>query len=992
MMNEAMQRLAAALADRYRIERELGQGGMATVYLAEDLKHDRKVALKVLKPELASVLGAERFLQEIRVTSRLQHPNILPLFDSGAVRQSHPEHGEGPLEFLYYVMPYVEGESLRSRIDRERQLSVADAVEIARDVAGALKHAHDAGIIHRDIKPENILLRDGRAFVADFGIAIAAAEAGGTRLTEVGMSLGTPTYMSPEQAMGDRDLTAATDQYALAGVIYEVLAGDPPFPGSSAQAVIGKILTETPTPLAALRKDVPAESSAAVARALSKIPADRFGSVSEFAEAVKAGTTGQSPAARRQHTGPGRWLIGAAVIILLAGAGWLVTRERGGTAAEGSPNYLAIFPFAYDGDPSGAFVGASIGHLMGRAIDGVGPLHTADPAAIRAQLEREGTEIGDPIVGRTIARRMGAGRFVVGSIVQSGANHLLISATAYDVATGAERGRASAEGAPDSLQAIVVRLSVQLAQALGISRGPMDLARITTASPVALAAFLRGANAADRGRHDLAVTEFVQAVHEDPQFALAWRQLSWEMTWTATPGIRGALDSAIAHQDRLSERDRNLVLADKAFREARIDDFRIHVRAILDRNPDDAEGLYRQANLEVHYGPQAGWISDGLLEQWDRLLVVAPNSVEAADHLAWTASRREDIPTLKRALEKGLELSPDNEKAPASRLSLAAMAGDSAAIDAELNALAGRSGADLLGLTYALYEAGGDPPLLQRVVALALAPGQAAPLRREATLLFGLLSMAQGAWADGWGQFHAASVLGEQDDPAQTLWSDVNAAFMAIMPFAPAPRPVLDSLRRSIAPLAWTTGSGLSREEFEAVKAYALGVLAAHTGDRPTALRYANELARMPDGRLPGHPGDFARRIRAHVAAVDNRPAAVIAELETLSDDGYASQGGDPISSRSLERLLLAQALEAVGRDRDALRWYESLWAGSLEDMSYKGPSHFHRGEIYERLGEPAKAREQYLRFLAVWRRPDPRFAPLMEDVRGRVARLEEVR
>jgi eukaryotic-like serine/threonine-protein kinase len=270
------ERLTAALADRYRIERELGAGGMATVYLAQDLKHDRPVAVKVLRPELAAVIGAERFVVEIRTTANLQHPHILPLHDSGEADS-----------FLFYVMPYVEGESLRDRLDREKQLPVADAVRIATEVAGALDYAHRHGVIHRDIKPENILLHDGRALVADFGIALAASKAGGSRMTETGMSLGTPHYMSPEQAMGEREITARSDVYALGAVTYEMLTGDPPFTGSTAQAIVAKVLTEKPVPPSKFRDTVPEAVEEAVLVALAKLPADRFESARAFAEALE---------------------------------------------------------------------------------------------------------------------------------------------------------------------------------------------------------------------------------------------------------------------------------------------------------------------------------------------------------------------------------------------------------------------------------------------------------------------------------------------------------------------------------------------------------------------------------------------------------------------------------------------------------------------------------------------------------------------------------
>ena len=283
MDDSVLNRLASALADRYRLDRELGAGGMATVYLAQDLKHDRKVAIKVLRPELSAVIGAERFLREIKTIATLQHPHILGLIDSGAVNGT-----------AYYVMPFVEGESLRDRLRREKQLPIADAVRIATEVGAALDYAHRHGVIHRDIKPENVMLHDGSALVADFGIALAVSSAGGgSRMTETGMSLGTPHYMSPEQAMGEREITARSDVYALGVVTYEMLSGDPPFTGSTAQAIIAKVMTEKPASLQRQRERVPDAVEDAVLTALEKLPADRFGSAAEFAAAL-GDTAGRS--------------------------------------------------------------------------------------------------------------------------------------------------------------------------------------------------------------------------------------------------------------------------------------------------------------------------------------------------------------------------------------------------------------------------------------------------------------------------------------------------------------------------------------------------------------------------------------------------------------------------------------------------------------------------------------------------------------------------
>ena len=302
--------LSASLAGKYRIEREIGAGGMAVVYLAHDLRHDRRVAVKVLRPELAAILGAERFLQEIKTTANLQHPHILALLDSGEAR-AEDASGFGGSAVLWYAMPYVAGASLRDRLQREKQLPVDDALRIVHEVGDALDYAHRHGVIHRDIKPENILLagypdeaRVAPALVADFGIALAVSAAGGGRMTETGMSLGTPQYMSPEQAMGERELTARSDVYALACVLYEMLVGEPPFTGATAQQILGRVLTAEPVSITSQRRTVPPHVDVAVLTALEKLPADRFSTVAEFLAALGGATAAASVARHPTGTRP----------------------------------------------------------------------------------------------------------------------------------------------------------------------------------------------------------------------------------------------------------------------------------------------------------------------------------------------------------------------------------------------------------------------------------------------------------------------------------------------------------------------------------------------------------------------------------------------------------------------------------------------------------------------------------------------------------------
>ena len=326
--------LNAALAGRYEIEREIGRGGMATVYLARDVKHDRRVAVKVLNPELGAVLGSDRFLSEIRVTANLQHPNLLPLFDSGEANG-----------LLFYVMPFIEGESLRARLDREMQLPIDEAIRIATAIADALDYAHQHGIIHRDLKPENILLQHGQPMVADFGIALAVTVAGGARITQTGLSLGTPQYMSPEQATGSRGIDARTDVYSLGAITYEMLAGEPPHTGASAQAIIARLMTEDPRPLQTVRRSVPPHVEDAVQRALEKLPADRFATAKAFVEALRnsnaMSNSTRGARAANHDSRVARGVVWVAVVIAvssLSALGWAIATlraQRG--AAVGGP-------------------------------------------------------------------------------------------------------------------------------------------------------------------------------------------------------------------------------------------------------------------------------------------------------------------------------------------------------------------------------------------------------------------------------------------------------------------------------------------------------------------------------------------------------------------------------------------------------------------------------------------------------------------------------
>ncbi len=408
--------LRSALADRYRLERELGQGGMATVYLAEDLKHRRRVAVKVLKPELGAALGAERFLREIEVAAGLRHPHILPLYDSGeAVTKAAGLEARGS-GLLYYVMPYVEGETLRSRLNRERQLPVDEALRIAREVADALAYAHAHGVVHRDIKPENILLESGHAVVADFGIAKAVASAGeATTLTATGMSLGTPSYMSPEQSAGDPDVDGRSDLYSLGCVLYEMLAGQAPFTGPTLESLVRQHITAPAPPVTQFRPLVPAPVAAALARALSKNPADRFNPVDQFGAALGESSAGLEHGAPVTPTPPGwrrhmPWIAAAAVtMLILSGVAWMA-RGRGGT----SEASIAVLPLRMaTGDSSSSALSLGVQGELITQLTQVPGLRVASRGASREYRDSDKPE-------RQIAQELGVATLLSGDIQRVG--------------------------------------------------------------------------------------------------------------------------------------------------------------------------------------------------------------------------------------------------------------------------------------------------------------------------------------------------------------------------------------------------------------------------------------------------------------------------------------------------------------------------------------------------------------------------------------------
>ncbi|HJS47049.1 MAG TPA: serine/threonine-protein kinase, partial [Gemmatimonadales bacterium] len=613
-MTDIRSTLQAALAGRYAIERQAGEGGMATVFLATDLKHGRRVAIKVLRPELGATIGSDRFLREIELAARLQHPHIAPVYDSGAAGG-----------ILYYVMPFVEGESLRERLRRDGALPLAEAQRLLQEVASALAYAHQQGIVHRDIKPENILLSGGHAVVADFGIA-RALSAGGKDLTGFGMAIGTPAYMSPEQATASEDVDARSDQYSLACVYYEMLTGRQPWSGASAQAVMAQSLTGPRPKATAHRQGIPSGVDAALARGLARDPADRFPSVTDFAEAA-------TKAAAGRRLTPAITGVAAAVVLLLAGGAWWLGRTTAASPVVKEAERIAVLPFQWTGSGEDV-LGEGMVRLLSTNFDAVGGITIVEPSRVLAEWRKKGQPY-DLEEGLGVGRALGAEAVVHGSIVGvAGTLRLTADLVAKD---GNRLARAQLEGPADSVLGLVDRLSVALLREVWQSSEALPslrVAALTTASVPALGAYLDGERHYRRAQWDSAAAAFEEAVDQDSTFALAHYRLALTLGWAggyAGPRAAVATAAALQYADRLPAKERGILTGYRLFADrdpAAADTFAALTRA----NPDDPDAWYLLGEARMHSRSSVPWSVEEIVGPFDRVLALDSTLTPAVIH------------------------------------------------------------------------------------------------------------------------------------------------------------------------------------------------------------------------------------------------------------------------------------------------------------------------------------------------------------------------
>lgn len=926
--------LRAALVDRYVPEREIGRGGMSTVFLAKDLRHGREVAIKLLHAELAAMLGTERFEREIRTIAGLQHPHILPLYDSGAACGS-----------LYYVMPYVGGESLRQRLRRETQLSLDETLQITREIASALDYAHRRGVVHRDIKPENILLEDGHAVLTDFGIARAVHDAADVRLTGDGIVVGTPSYMSPEQAGGTGPVDGRSDLYSLGTVTYEMLCGEPPFTGPTAQSVIARQLADPPPPLRTVRRNIPLQVSLAIERALEKVPADRFETMTQFTRAFS-----EPPPARPMLGAPQtrRLFGGAAIIAALVAATLVMQRVRPSAPARVSPTVVAVLPFVVRGGPGVAYLREGMVDLLSTNLDGAGPLRSVDPQTLLRGVDGNDSSLTDPVRARAIAERLGAGMFVIGSVLEAG-GRLRISASLYDSAHGRSAlAQSSVEGRPEEIFALVDRL----ATALVVRQQDAQLARIdslTTRSFPALKAYLEGTALFRAGRYADAVLVLQRAISNDPTFALAYYRLALAAEWDAQYELAASVvRDGTQHRSRLSERDRRLFDALLAWQGGRIDVAEREYRAIVAAYPDEAEAWLQLGEALFHYNPQRGRSIAESREVFERALTHFPMRSDVVTHL----------------------------------LDIALIEGNKPRFDS----------------LYARLDPSTDPAMRRRVMR-AFAWGR--PAERESAVV----ELRAGGYAlvahiaTGAGRMREArAALAQLAElaPASAL---EHTAFLAVARGFPHPPEELTQLRADVtaldagavppvaSQLAWLT---VHDDAHVPLREYLRGMLAARLGNSDgieralaalDALRVTGDIAALAAGMRAG--------LRAELELGRSRAGEALRALsgaDTLTPS-VAAVASSPFFARTAERYLRAELLAELGRDDEALAWYGSL-TQSRQDVAYLALSHLRRAEIRARRGDTAEAIQHYRRFVAFWRESDAELQPIVEEARARLVLL----
>jgi serine/threonine protein kinase/tetratricopeptide (TPR) repeat protein len=975
-------RLQTALGDRYRVERELGGGGMSRVFAAQEPGLGRRVAVKVLPLEFGVAVSAERFRREIQLAASLQHPHIVPVLTAG--------EADG---LLYYTMPLIEGETLRARLSREGRLPVPEAIRILCDVLEALAYAHRHGVVHRDIKPENVLLVDNHALVTDFGVAKALTQAtGGSSLTSAGVTLGTPAYMAPEQVAADPRVDHRSDIYSTGVMAYEMLGGRPPFAGQSPQRVLAAHITDLPEPVTRVRPDLPAATGSSVMRCLEKDPADRWQSADDLRRELTSGITADSvPPAR--PTRARQWSVaGAAALAVVLGAVWAASRSRAGNSAVGSPTLVAVLPFSVRGSADVAYLGEGLVNLLSTSLDGAGNLRAVDPHAVLSIAQRGGSGALDPAGGAGLAERLGAGLYVLGDVVEAG-GRVRIGASLYDRVQGSSpRARATIEGGRGEVFSLVDGLATQLLAQT--STGPTGrvtrVASVTTASLAAYKAYLDGEAALRAGRADSAVNALQQAIVLDTAFALAYYRLSVAAEWATRASLaEQSAEQAVRHSARLADHDRLLLRALLATRRGAGLEAEGLYRDILATYPDDIEAWIELGEVLFHYGPTLGQPLAQSRPAFERVLYFEPGYVSALVHLARIAALEDRPRAVDSLVGLVLTLSPSSDRALEMRALRAYASRDVAAQQRVQGDLARAPDAVLPLSIWDLAVYAHDLDGAEDVARLLADPGRSRDAQAAGHATLAYLALARG-------RLGAARLEMQRTAAVDSVRGLEFGTLLELAPFVSPRRGTLETARRALERLdaAAVPASTLPTVYFNAhdgmhgvLRAYLLGVVNARLGDMATAEQYAATLLgeKGPPTDV-GLPRDLGLEVKAEVAIAQGSPGAALASLRQRVDQSwFECHFASPFFSGTRGRYLRAGLETDVPQAAVLFSTFEG-YAGYA--LAYAGPARLHRAALYERQGDRAAAARDYAWFLDRWKDCDREFTPLLDTARAGLARV----
>ncbi len=949
--------LQRAVGDVYRIERELGAGGMSQVFLAVEQSLNRQVVIKVLPPEMTTEVSAARFKREMEVTAQLQHPHVLPILSAGA-REN----------LLYYVTPYIAGETLRHRLKRDGAFPIAVASRIIREIADALSYAHRQGVVHRDIKPENIFLEDDHAILADFGVAraiVAATTGTSAGLTGIGMSVGTPGYMAPEQVSGDPNIDARADIYALGVVGYEMVAGHPPFIATSAHALAAAHLTTAPIPLGEVRADTTQELNDAIARALAKDPDDRFQTAAAFRDALDASSSGTPPAhsiARKR----GRLIGMAAAVVLLIGAaaGGLFWKNRAPATLDA--NLLAIAPFdVFSADLQ--LWKEGLVDVLARNIDGAGPLRTVSPSVVirrwKGRADRESA--------RALAQQTGARLAVFGSLEKYGGDSVRAVVTLLDAKSGNAVADIRRNEAVSRMDRLVDSLTVGLLRELGRTHpvGAVRLAGIGSSSLPALKAFLQGEQYHRRTEWDSALVNYEQAISLDPNFALALHRAANVRGW-----LNGIADSvSVAYQQRASANLRGLapreslfILMDSLGRSIRGNDsvtasrFRRYF-AIADlvsaRYPNDAEAWFSVGEARFHYGTRFGREQSryGMLEAFDRSIAADSGFAPAYLHAIELAYELGGVETGLRYVKAYNALASGDVHAGAMRLVAQVTDPATARLPATGTMIDTVSAA-------VLQRVGTAIGMLTDSAESAVRVARRFSVRRRDGFIGGADSVATTLFKTNVLDYrgHPAEVrklLMEHRDTKYLKYGIEPVFFAAFMRLWPE-----DTLRALMAAMAKDTNS-FRQAQVALVSgdtAKFASVKALYASDTARAFRHRT-VSTFVDARWALLRGDTSR---------------ALALMESVPDSIIDDQG---------MRLAKAELLMARGKNREALRAVRDLFHCPCALRVYLALA---RGRAAERVGEKEIAIESYALVADAWQNADPELKRFVDEAKAGLRRL----